>query len=191
MTKKPSAVAGILDKQGGLRVVITQKWRMSHHVKKRERLFVLPDVKVQEPVPIEECGALVERVQQHVTRELVPTNDCGECRACCKEPITPPYPKADGSCQHCSLAVGCNIYWQRPKVCNDFTCEWLSSQSRNDRMGVELRPDRCGAIFLNDSTTDDPLVFEVHGEPNANGWIYINEMQRLGYKARQVVRYIP
>ena len=56
-------------------------------------------------------------------------------------------------------------------------------------MGEKLRPDRCGAIFLDDSTTNDPLIFEVHGEPNADAWAWINEMQRLGFRARKIVRY--
>lgn len=57
-------------------------------------------------------------------------------------------------------------------------------------MDSELRPDRCGAIFTEDTQTNDPLVFEVHGKPNAVAWDYINLMQSKGYKAREIVRYV-
>jgi Fe-S-cluster containining protein len=192
--RKPSAVAGILDKKGGLRVVVTQRWRMRHHVGRDERLFVVPDYEVQEPVSVADAPALIERVQTYVAKELAPTNHCGECRACCFFPklnteITGDKP-AGQWCTHCS-GTGCKIYWNRPKVCREYVCVWLASQKRNDRMKPELRPDKCGVIFLDDSTTNDPLVFEVHGgEPNADAWEYIKEMQRLGYKARKITSYI-
>jgi hypothetical protein len=45
-----SAVAGIIDAGGGFRVVVTQRWRMRNHVKKGERIFIVPGLLVQEPV---------------------------------------------------------------------------------------------------------------------------------------------
>jgi hypothetical protein len=45
-----SAVAVIVDKKGGSRVVITQRWRMMLHLDPGERLFVVPGLKVVEPL---------------------------------------------------------------------------------------------------------------------------------------------
>jgi Fe-S-cluster containining protein len=185
-----SHVAGILDRHGGLRVVVTQLWRMRSHVGKDEQLFVVPGLEVQEPVPWTDVPKVIAATERHVVKTLAPTNHCGECRACCYLPKVEGINKPAGQwCPNCTN-YGCKIYFKRPEVCRKYVCGWLASQDRNDKMAPELRPDRCGAIFLDDSTTDDPLVFEVHGEPNADAWAYINEMQRLGYKARKVVRYI-
>lgn len=66
-----SAIAGIVDRNGVLlRVVVTQRWRMRHHVGKGERLFVLPDLQVQEPVAHNEIAPLIERVRKHVSDRL-------------------------------------------------------------------------------------------------------------------------
>src|SRR5215831_15090224 len=82
-----SEVAGILDRRGGLRVVVTQRWRMRHHVRKGERLFVVSDLKVQEPVAWNNIPPLIARVQQHVESRLNPHNACGTCMMCCILPL--------------------------------------------------------------------------------------------------------
>src|SRR4030095_7852042 len=164
-----SAVAGILDNAGGLRVVVTQRWRFRHHVKKGERLFVVPDLNVQEPVPWDDIPPLIETVQKHVAATLAPVNHCGECTACCFTLYIKdgPFRKPSGQpCQNCVSGFGCKLYQARPSVCRSFECGWLKSQDRNDRMAPELRPDRCGAIFTEDTQAGDPLIVEVHGEPN-------------------------
>jgi hypothetical protein len=61
-----SAVAGIIDSNGGLRVVVTQRWRMHHHVKKGEKLFVVPGLKVREPVSLSQAADLIETVKKHI-----------------------------------------------------------------------------------------------------------------------------
>ncbi len=187
----PSAVAGIIGRDGGLRVVVTQRWRMRHHVGKGEKLFVVPDYEVEEPVLWDDIAPLIARVQRHVSGTLAPVNHCGDCRACCTTLFIKDgdFEKpSNQTCRHV-CATGCAIYWRRPSVCRTFVCNWLASQTRNDRMGPELRPDRCGVIFSADSN-GDPLVFEVHGEPDANAWRFINDMQRIGYKARKVTHYV-
>ena len=65
-----SAVAGIVDRNGGLRIVVTQRWRMQHHVGKGERLFVVPDLKVQEPLTIAQAAPIIEAVKRHIQIEL-------------------------------------------------------------------------------------------------------------------------
>jgi len=187
-----SAVAGIMDARGGLRVVVTQRWRMRYHLEKGERLFVVPGVQVQEPVPWDDIPALIETVQKHVVTTLAPVNDCGNCQACCftLHIKDGPFQKASHSwCNNCAVGFGCKVYQQRPQVCRAFKCEWLKSQTKNDRMAPWLRPDRCGAIFTSDTTTNDPLIIECHGKPDANAWAWIEEMQSVGYKVREIVRY--
>lgn len=188
-----SAVAGIVNKEGGLRVVVTQRWRMRQHLSKGERLFVVPDYEVDEPVPWNDVPSLVERVQEHVVKTLAPDNACGSCTACCFTTYVEEgnFKKPSNSlCPHCKIGFGCKIYQSRPKVCSSFKCLWLKSQSRNDVMGPELRPDRCGCFFSEDSQTGDPLIIEVHGKPNADAWRWINEVQAAGYKAREIGFYV-
>ncbi len=190
--KPLSAVAGILDSNGGLRVVVTQRWRMRHHVGKKERLFVLPDFQVQEPVPWDDIPPLILRVQKHVATSLAPVNHCGGCNACCITPYIddPALKKPSHSvCPNCAVGFGCKLYQSRPKACQDFKCWWLKSQERNDRMAPALRPDRCGAYFTEDSRNGDPLLIECHGEPNAAAWQWINEMQATGYRIKKISFY--
>lgn len=188
-----SAVAGILDKSGGLRVVVTQRWRMRHHVFRHERLFVVPDLDVKEPVPWNDIPPLIEKVQKHVASTLAPVNHCGDCRACCftLHIKDGPFEKPSKQwCQHCAEDFGCKLYQSRPSVCRAFECQWLKSQKLNDRMASDLRPDKCGTIFTEDSQNSDPLIVECHGEPNDTAWKWINEMQAVGYKVKKITHYI-
>jgi hypothetical protein len=54
-------------------------------------------------------------------------------------------------CGHCRKAGGCTIYSERPQVCRDFECEWLT---RRD-LSRQLRPDLVGAILMEDSDGDE------------------------------------
>jgi len=193
-----SAVAGILDSKGGLRVVVTQRWRMHNHVGKGERLFVVPGKEVQEPVPWNDIPQLIFDVEKHVNQTLAPDNKCGTCIACCRLPfIRRDAHHGNGTCVNCT-GYGCKIYFNRPKPCKDFSCHWLSSQSRNDKMAAELRPDRCGVVFTADTINGDPLLFEVHVDPNrpdsADAGVareYIDAMQAAGHKAKLITHYLP
>ena len=61
-----SAVAGIIDRNGGLRVVVTERWRMQQHVGHGERLFIVSDLEVQEPVRWGQVPDVIEAVKQHI-----------------------------------------------------------------------------------------------------------------------------
>jgi hypothetical protein len=61
-----SVVAGIVSPNGGLRVVITEFSNLMSHVGKHEICYVLPGVLVEEPVPINEMGDLIDRVESHI-----------------------------------------------------------------------------------------------------------------------------
>lgn len=192
-----SSVAGIVDEKGGFRVVVTQLHRFKHHVGKKERLFVVPDYKVKEPVPREDVPALIERVQNHVVKTLNAVNHCGGCQACCIIPYIPELNKPSYQrCRNCGTDVGCKLYFARPRACREFECMWLKSQVRNDIMPPELRPDRCGVIFVDRDTEHSKAdVFEVvPGTPealnNPHVMRFIDEMQRFGHKAKLITHFV-
>ena len=56
--------------------------------------------------------------------------------------------------QYASIVVsggGCAIYADRPEVCRDFECEWLT---RRD-LSRQLRPDLVGTILMEDADSDE------------------------------------
>ena len=69
---------------------------------------------------------------------------------CCSALEIPELNKPAGpACQHC--AAGCAIYPDRPDVCRDFECEWLTDRS----LPVTLRPDRIGVILMESDDGDE------------------------------------
>ena len=193
-----SDVAGIVDRKGGFRVVVTQRFRMRHHVGKGERLFVVPGLKVQEPIPFENIYGIVSQVEEYITSVTSGDNACGGCKQCC---ITLPIQSATlnksphTQCHNCS-ATGCRIYFYRPEPCKGFQCLWLKTQNTNHAMAPELRPDRCGVIFTGDVLGEPGSVFQVHptaDDPDAvhrdpvRG--FIEKEQAEGRKAYLVSHY--
>lgn len=202
MTK--SAVAGILSPDGGLRTVVTQRWRMQAHIKRGERLFVVPDLLVDEPVPWEQIPAVIGAVHRHVVKSLAPQNPCGECRQCC---ITLYIASGNGwtstpkpshtPCEHCDHEVGCMVYFNRPAPCRAFECFWLKSQGTNWEMAPELRPDRGGVIFTGPEPGDPEDLIYAHPDAHrpelindgpAREWVKHAEETGLG-RVRLVTHY--
>lgn len=74
---------------------------------------------------------------------------CGDCAACCEgwlhdESLDM---NAGKACKHCT-GNGCGIYDSRPEVpCRTFRCAWLKRETDFDD---DMRPDRCGAILIDD-----------------------------------------
>ena len=104
-------------------------------------------------------------------------NKCGTCTACCRVYAIPELQKPAGPwCQHCDVGKGCRIYDARPKLCVDFACLWLQSQERpaKERLGAELRPDRCKVVFspvMNDDMSTDPNMMAAVTMPGmSNAW---------------------
>ncbi len=173
-----SAVAGVLSPDGGLRTVVTQRWRMKHHVKRGERLFVVPDLWVEEPVPFNSAlmAHCIRMAHATVVKALAPENPCGECRACCVtlyiDDVTlpsheklkeAPQPKRSHTpCHQCDAEVGCLVHFNRPRVCRRFECLWLKSQKTNRIMGPEMRPDRCGVILTGPEAGDPDWLIYAH-----------------------------
>ncbi len=188
-----SAVAGIVDSKGGLRVVVTQRWRMRFHVGKGERLFVLPGVRVQEPVPWGQVQAdLIERVKTYVLEKTLGENECGGCNLCCKLTYIEQMNKPSGvMCRECRIGLGCGAYGARPQECKAFSCSWLSSQRSDGPMSADLRPDRCGVMFTSDTTNGDPDLFECHVDRMTEAAkTYIDAEQAKGRKAKLVTFYL-
>lgn len=71
----PSAVAGIIDRHGYFRVVVTQRWRMKNHVKKDEILFIVPGFTVKEPVAWNYVPVLIRRVELYIEWWIKSRND--------------------------------------------------------------------------------------------------------------------
>lgn len=63
-----SHVAGILSMDGGLRVVVTRRKGdfERHHRRPGERVLIVPDLRVKEPVPWDKIPWLIGRVERHV-----------------------------------------------------------------------------------------------------------------------------
>lgn len=168
--KKKSAVAGILKPDGGLRFVVTEPDAFHHHVAPGEKLFIVPGLRVREPLSTEQAYPVIKIAQQHVVRTLAPNNPCGECRQCCKtlyineDTLTKP---SHTWCMHADEEVGCMVYWKRPSPCKAFACIWLKSQSTDAPLSPELRPDRTKVVLTEDTSAYigeavDPELIEVH-----------------------------
>ena len=62
-----SAVSGIVDCYGGLRVVVSEEWRIHvHHVRDDELCFVVPNFYITEPVPWDYIPTLIRRVELYI-----------------------------------------------------------------------------------------------------------------------------
>lgn len=184
-----SNVAGILSPDGGLRTVVAALPSMDLHLAKGERLFVVPGLLVEEPVPFNSAlmAYCIRMAHRTVVRALAPENPCGDCRMCCKTPyiktefLGHPFEKASHSvCSHCDSEVGCSVNYAKPTACRSFRCLWLQSRDKNWIMPDELRPDRCGVIFTGPEDGDPENLIYLH--PNAH--------DREAHNRKAVVRWI-
>lgn len=175
------SVAAILDKWGGVRVVVTtddRTFAAQLSAERDEQAYVVPGF--LEPMyvtppgyPGIENGAKPAwgrgaEVVERATAELEQSQPsaCGSCRQCCKvlfvadegDGFTKP---SQSWCRHI-CGAGCGIYETRPRTCRAFECVWLRSQRGNRAMPAELRPDRCGAIL----TDHDEGAVRVHVDPD-------------------------
>jgi uncharacterized protein len=64
---------------------------------------------------------------------------CGSCTLCCRLPDIDHFDKpADEWCRHCVAGKGCSIYQDRPAVCREFLCLWMTDGG----LGGEWEPSR-------------------------------------------------
>lgn len=82
----------------------------------------------------------------------IPGKSCGGCSFCCKVLEITEFTKPAGTwCEHCQKSGGCGVYAARPDVCRDYECLWKSDRG----MSSQLRPDRVGAILMEDPDSDE------------------------------------
>jgi len=74
----------------------------------------------------------------HVS-SIVAGRACNACTLCCRLPDIDHFDKpADEWCLHCVAGQGCSIYAERPSVCREFLCLWMTDHD----LGEEWEPSR-------------------------------------------------
>jgi hypothetical protein len=70
---------------------------------------------------------------------IVAGRSCGTCTLCCRLPDIDLFEKpANAWCRHCVEDKGCSIYADRPSVCRDFLCSWMTDEA----LGEAWEPSR-------------------------------------------------
>ena len=87
---------------------------------------------------------------------------CGSCSMCCRIPEIPRAvgdPRYSAStesgskplgewCKHCKPKLGgCGIYEERGGICREYECVWLQSQTKENPMPKNLRPDKSKVLI--------------------------------------------
>jgi hypothetical protein len=65
--------AGVVSKDGSLRIVVAPPSNLHYHLNEGERLFVLPDYAIETPPRWEEIPALVAKVEEFVGWQGMPS----------------------------------------------------------------------------------------------------------------------
>lgn len=69
---------------------------------------------------------------------VVGGRSCGSCTLCCRLPEIEALSKpANAMCANCIAGHGCAIYADRPSLCRDFHCLWIT----DDRLAAEWNPE--------------------------------------------------
>lgn len=100
----------------------------------------------------------------------VSTNNCGDCRLCCKVLGIVELKKPVGKwCSH-TCKAGCGIYETRPQSCQDYECVWLSVAVHTEHpLPMEFRPDKLHIVFTQSSDDEKQLSGHVDpGRPDAH-----------------------
>jgi hypothetical protein len=62
----------------------------------------------------------------------IAARSCGSCTLCCRLPEIESLSKpADTWCNHCT-GEACSIYPDRPQLCRDFLCSWMTDENLPD-----------------------------------------------------------
>ena len=69
----------------------------------------------------------------HPSPTIAPGRSCGTCTLCCRLPDIDLFEKpANVWCRHCIAGKGCSIYADRPSVCRDFLCLWMTDEALDE-----------------------------------------------------------
>lgn len=72
-------------------------------------------------------------MRMHQDAVIVDGRSCGTCTLCCRLPEIDLFDKpANDWCTHCKAGKGCSIYAERPSVCRDFLCRWMTDETLGD-----------------------------------------------------------
>jgi hypothetical protein len=105
---------------------------------------------------MESLGISDEKLSLEESKAMtVPGRECGQCTLCCKLLKVDVIEKPGGQwCKHCTPGKGCNIYANRPEICEAWFCGWrqwewfgpewypLKSKIVISATDVSLDPDR-------------------------------------------------
>ncbi len=186
-----SHVAGILSPDGGTRTVVGQPEDLRDNTLPGERLYVVPGFRIREPVPWGMIPAVIEAAQQQILKDTKKDNACGGCTTCCFLTYIAALNKPSRThCRYCRNGLGCTNLANRPTECKVFQCTWLRSQKSAEPMPKRLRPDRCGVMFMDDTTNGQNDVFEVHVEEMSEvAQTYIDAEEAKGRRAKLITYY--
>lgn len=73
-----SAVAGILDGYGGWHTVVAPRKSLKHHVRPGQIMVVVPQFKVQEPVPWNDIPMVIGRAELAILEWIGTRNDLSD-----------------------------------------------------------------------------------------------------------------
>lgn len=80
---------------------------------------------------------------------------CGTCTYCCRLPEIDALSKpANAWCANCVADEGCRIYSDRPQLCRDFLCSWMT----DDDLGPEWEPKTAGMMVYHQGKQITVLV---------------------------------
>lgn len=99
---------------------------------------------------------------------------CGECTLCCKIPAIEGLKATNTWCKHV-CAGGCSIYPERPKVCREFECWWLTHPEMPDNM----RPDKVDFYVV--GKDEDSLLRVMVNDVHPTAWLGRLEALRKKY----------
>ncbi|MBN9032316.1 hypothetical protein P7F60_26880 [Rhizobium sp. YJ-22] len=120
------------------------------------------------------------------TTTIVDGRSCGTCTLCCRLPDIDLFDKpANDWCAHCVEGSGCSIYPDRPSVCRDFLCLWMTDNA----LGDEWEPGRSGMMLYEQGPQITVLVAPEHpeiwkSEP------YLSQLRTWAGEAERRGRYV-
>ena len=99
---------------------------------------------------------------------------------CCKILEIEYFKKPAGRlCVHCEPGKGCGIYHERPTVCREYECLWLTERE----LSVNLKPEKVGALLMEDPDSDQYQVVCDPARPMA--WRHPLMFKHLISKAKE------
>ena len=110
---------------------------------------------------------------------------CGTCTLCCRLPEIEALSKpADAWCRHCT-GHSCAIYVDRPQLCRDFLCRWMTDPAMPDHW----QPLRSHMLVYEQGPQVTVLVDPDHPDV----WLqapYSAELQRMAETAEERGDYV-